>query len=123
MARRARTKARAVTGARAARGVCVALVTCPSLMVARRLAATLIRSHAAACVNILGPVESVFWWQGRVDRARERLLVIKTVQRNVPRIRELLQAEHPYSVPEFIVWPIQDGLPAYLRWVHESCRI
>ena len=106
----------------AARGLCVVLITCPSKPVALKLARWMIRGHAAACVNVLGPAESIFWWQGRVDHAREYLLIVKTARQNLPALRRGLTARHPYTVPELVALPISDGLPAYLDWVRSSCR-
>lgn len=108
--------------ARAARGLCVVFITCPTKAVAQRLARTMVRRHSAACVNILGPAESLFWWQGTVDRAREWLLVVKLTRRRLPAVKQLLTQQHPYTVPELVALPISDGLPAYLSWVHASCR-
>lgn len=109
-------------GSPAARGIVVALVTCPSKTVAQRLAQWMVRSHGAACVNMLGPATSFFWWQGEMDRAREYLLIIKTTRNKLPALRRGLQARHPYTVPEFVVFPVSDGLPSYLRWVRLSCQ-
>ena len=82
----------------------------------------MVRAHAAACVNLLGPAESLFWWQGRIERAREQLLIAKTTFRRLPALRRLLKRHHPYSVPELVALPIRDGLPDYLQWVRASCR-
>ncbi len=101
--------------------LCVALITCPSKAVARKLARQMVREHSAACVNILGDAESLFWWRGKVERTREQLLIVKTTRRKIPALRQLLRAQHPYTVPELVVLPIRDGLPAYLRWVQRSC--
>ena len=107
---------------RGARGLCVAFVTCPSHTVARRLAAMMVRTHAAACVNIIGPLTSLFWWQGKMDRAREYLLMVKLTRRKIAAVRQLLRRHHPYTVPELVTLSVTDGLPAYLAWVRASCR-
>ena len=104
----------------AARGLCVVLITCPAGPVAQRLAQRLIREHAAACVNIIARVDSYFWWQGKVDYAKERLLIVKTTFTAVTHIRQLLKRHHPYTVPELVALPIRAGLPAYLHWVRAS---
>jgi len=104
---------------RASRGL-VILVTCPTRRSADRLANALVRHHAAACVNILPNVQSVFWWEGKVDRAREVLLVIKTTAGRFDAIQRTVRALHPYDVPEVIALPIRRAHPPYWRWVVSS---
>ena len=98
----------------------VVLVTCPSPAQARRLATALVRHRAAACVNILPGVRSVFRWRGAMDEARETLLIIKTPRRQFEPLRRLVRALHPYEVPEIIALPTRGGHAPYLRWVRES---
>ena len=97
-------------------------MTAPTGRVARRLAERLIQSHTAACVNIVRGVHSVFWWQGKRETAREDVLIVKTTRQRMPDLKRLLRQHHPYTVPELIVLPIIEGLPAYLQWVRASCR-
>ena len=105
----------------AARRACVmVLVTCPSRAVARRLAQRVVRRHLAACVNLVPSVESIFWWQGKLDRAREALLLIKTTVKAYPRLEAALRAQHPYDVPEIIAVPVTRGFAPYLRWVRQN---
>ncbi len=87
---------------------------------AEALAEALVERRLAACVNVTGPIRSIYRWQGRVEREEERLLVIKTSRRRWPELREGLARLHPYEVPEIIALPLADGAPAYLRWVEES---
>lgn len=98
----------------------VVLVTCPSPAVARRLANALVRGRLAACVNVLPGVESVFWWQGKTERSREALLLIKTTRKRFPLLRIAIVKLHPYDVPEVIALPIVAGHVPYLRWVRSS---
>lgn len=100
--------------------VLVVLVTVPTPAVARRLARMLVRRRLAACVNIVPGVTSLFTWQGKVDQAREVLLIIKTTAVRFPALRRALQAQHPYDVPEIIALPVAAGAAAYLRWVRTS---
>jgi periplasmic divalent cation tolerance protein len=65
-------------------------------------------------------VVSVYRWEGKVERAEEVLLMIKTTCDRVSVLQERLLELHPYSVPEFLVLEASDGLPAYLQWVAES---
>ena len=98
----------------------VVLVTCPTRAVAWRLADALVKRRLAACVNVLPGMESTFRWQGKVDRCRETLLVIKTTARRFPQLRAAVRTLHPYDVPEIIALPIVAGHAPYLRWVRSS---
>jgi len=100
----------------------VVLVTCPSQASARRLAAHLIRSRVAACVNVIGQVESLFWWKGKSESAREYLLMIKTSRSRFEALRRTVVAHHPYDVPEVIALPIAAGHAPYLVWIQRSVR-
>ena len=87
---------------------------------ASRIAQALVEERLAACVNIVGPIESVYRWQGKVESAPEFLMLVKTVSAKseavIRRIREL----HSYELPEAIVVNIEGGSDEYLKWIHES---
>ena len=100
----------------------VVLVTCPTRPHATRLAKTLIAQRLAACVNILPQAQSLFWWEGRVDRATETLLIIKTTARRFEQLRSAIRTGHPYDVPEIIALPIIRAHQPYLRWIRDSLR-
>ncbi len=103
--------------------VIVVLVTCPSRAAARRIARTLVEQRLAACVNIVSaPVHSIYRWQGKIEQARELLLIIKTVRSRWKAVLQEVRSLHSYQVPEILALPVGDGLPAYLRWVQQSCR-
>jgi periplasmic divalent cation tolerance protein len=96
------------------------LSTLPGDADAGAFARALVDDRLAACVNLLPLMESVFRWQGRIDRDVERQMLIKTSRERVPALWERVRALHPYDVPEFIVLPIVDGSAAYLNWLGES---
>ena len=102
------------------RAVYVVLVTCPSRGVARRMSTTLVTRHLAACVNIIPGVDSTFWWKGKIDRAREVLLLIKTTAARLPALKRAVVALHPYEIPEILAIPVASGHPPYLRWIASS---
>ena len=106
----------------ASSAVVVVLVTCPTRAVARRLANRLVKDRLAACVNALPGIESTFWWQGRVDRCREVLLVIKTTAGRFPLLKRTVTQLHPYEVPEVIALPLVAGHRPYLAWVRYALR-
>lgn len=86
------------------------------------IADTLVKRELAACVNILGPIRSIYRWKGAVETSQEYLLLIKTTAAAFPSLQEELKELHSYEVPECIEIPIEDGLPAYLEWIAESVR-
>lgn len=99
------------------------LVSCGKISEARRIARAAVDNKLAACVNIpLAPVESVYRWKGKVETAREYLLVMKTVSERVPELQRLVKRLHSYDLPEFIVLPIVDGSNEYLGWLMESVK-
>jgi periplasmic divalent cation tolerance protein len=99
----------------------VVLVTCGTLNEARRIAREIVTDKLAACVNvILSPIESFYTWKGKLERAREFLLVMKTTKRGLPRLEEAVKSLHSYDVPEFIALPANEGSRDYLAWVKES---
>ena len=99
----------------------VVLVTCSKLSEARRIADRVVSSRLAACANILrAPVDSVYRWKGKMERAREYLLLIKSSRKRLSALKVEIKRLHSYEVPEFIALPIGDGSDAYLKWLGES---
>jgi periplasmic divalent cation tolerance protein len=97
---------------------CLVLVTCSSTAEARRIARGVVEARLAACVNILpGAVTSIYRWKGKVESARERLLLIKTSRRRLAKLQVAVEKMHSYDVPEFIALPIAAGSRAYLAWM------
>ena len=89
---------------------------------AQKIAEALVEGRLAACVQIVGPIHSVYRWQGAVEKAEEFLLLMKTTVTSLPRLRNELKSLHSYEVPECIEIPIESGLPAYMEWIDESVR-
>lgn len=100
----------------------VILVTASTSKEAKNIAHQLIKHKLAACVNILGNVESLFRWQGKLDRAKELLLLIKSKKSKLPRIIKMVKSLHSYEVPEIIALPILAGNKEYLRWLDGCLR-
>lgn len=96
------------------------LVTAPDLKVARRIAKACLETRAAACVNIIPHLESHYWWQGKLERGDELLLLMKTTKGRLATLETCVLANHPYDTPEFVVLPIAAGNKRYLDWICES---
>jgi periplasmic divalent cation tolerance protein len=105
------------------RGSRVVLVTCGSVIEARRIATRVVRKRLAACVNVvLGPVQSIYRWKGKVQSAREVLMVIKTSGKRLAELEKEVKRWHSYDVPEFVVIAVAAGSREYLAWLEESVK-
>lgn len=102
-----------------ARGVRFLLTTAPAAA-ARRIAGGLVAGRHAACVSVLPGARSTYRWRGKVESAREAILMVKTAARALPACVAALRQAHPYEVPEILVFAPEKGLPAYVAWVVES---
>jgi periplasmic divalent cation tolerance protein len=96
------------------------LSTCGSLEEAQTVADALVERRLAACVNIVPQVQSVYRWQGEVERATEWLLLIKTTADACDRLSQALSQLHSYDLPECLILAIEGGSPAYLKWIQDS---
>lgn len=84
------------------------------------MARQIVEARLAACVNIVGGVQSLYRWENRVVDDSEKLLVIKTADERVLDLQALLFRLHPYEVPEFVVLSIQEIRGPYLDWLVAS---
>jgi periplasmic divalent cation tolerance protein len=100
----------------------VIFITCSNKQEAGKISEQLVKNKLVACVNIVGAVESVFWWRGKVDQANEVLLIAKSKRTKLARIARLVKSIHSYEVPEIIALPIIGGYRPYLDWIDESVR-
>ncbi|HWB41573.1 MAG TPA: divalent-cation tolerance protein CutA [Gemmatimonadales bacterium] len=94
--------------------------TLPDRDAAQRLGRRLVEERLAACAQVVGPVSSVYWWQGEVETAAEWYCHLKTTAARVPELTTRIRELHPYETPEIIAVPVAEGDAAYLRWVAES---
>jgi len=100
----------------------VVFVTASTEEEARRIADLLVGRRKAACVNIVPRVDSLFWWQGKLDSAQESLLIIKTRASLLPEVVNLVKGVHSYEVPEIIAMPIIGGNEDYLKWLNSEVK-
>ena len=98
----------------------VVLITAPNREEAIRLADMLVGAHLAACVQILPEMESVYRWQGKIERQPEILLIAKTTHGRFEELEREIRALHSYDTPEIVALPIIAGSKAYLDWLQES---
>lgn len=98
----------------------IVLSTASSSEEARKIASALVERKHAACVNIVPSVESIYWWEGKVNNAQELLLIIKTTSGAFDRVQATIKELHSYEVPECIAIEIKQGSESYLSWIGES---
>jgi periplasmic divalent cation tolerance protein len=102
--------------------VLLVVTTLPDRATAERISAALVTAGAAACVNVLAECTSVYRWQGKVERAGEVPMLIKTTRAAYARLEETLRSLHPYDVPEIVALSVTTGLPSYLDWVTQETK-
>ena len=100
----------------------VVLMTAANGEEAARLADLLIGAHLAACVQILPEIESVYRWEGKIERQAETLLFAKTTRSKFEDLEREVRALHSYDTPEIIALPIVAGSAPYLEWLSESLK-
>lgn len=98
----------------------VVFVTAKDISEAKKISDQLLEKKLIACANLIEGVESVFRWQGKIDQAKETLMILKSKQGLFKKIVKTVKANHSYEVPEVIALPIIDGNPDYLKWIDES---
>ncbi|MGI8777501.1 MAG: divalent-cation tolerance protein CutA [Acidimicrobiales bacterium] len=87
---------------------------------ARRLGDVVLRRHLVACVQVIGPVHSRYWWEGRLESATEWLCLAKTTDDRADEVVASIRAAHSYDTPEVIVVAVTGGDDAYLRWIAQT---
>lgn len=99
----------------------VVLVTASSQEEAEAIAASLVKLHLAACVNLV-PIQSIYTWQGELHKEQEWQLLIKTDLSKFPALEAKIRELHSYEVPEIVALPILIGSQPYLNWIFESVQ-
>lgn len=89
---------------------------------AERIARTLVEKYLAACAQIVGPIQSCYHWNDKIETAEEWLLLIKTRSCLFDEVSEIVLANHSYEVPQIISLEITDSSPAYLQWLKNQIR-
>ena len=101
----------------------VVLVTCGTLSEGRKIARCVVQKRLAACVNVLlSPMNSYYTWKGKLEVAREFLLVMKTSPKRLVELEKEVRRVHSYEVPEFIALSVAAGSKDYMAWLESSVR-
>ena len=99
---------------------CVAYITCESEKEALSIGRVLVQKRLAACVNVLGGMKSVYWWENDVQTSQEVVLLAKTTRPRMAALIEEVKALHSYDTPCVIALPVIDGSPDYFNWLRDS---
>lgn len=94
-----------------------AYVTTKDREEARRIGLALVEARLAACVNIQDGMESIYRWEGKVEEARETILLVKTDSSRAEAVTAMVKALHSYTTPCIAIWPLTGGNPDYLEWI------
>ena len=89
---------------------------------AQKVANAIVGGHLAACVQVIGPITSTYWWQGILETAEEWLCLMKTHEDLYGQVEQAIRAVHPYDEPEIIAMPVTAGSKTYLDWVINETR-
>ena len=100
----------------------IVMMTCASKKEAEKIIDSLLRKKLIACANVAERSESKFWWNGKMCKARECTVTLKTSRSNFRNIEKIIKEIHSYTVPEIIAIPIICGSKAYLDWIGNSIR-
>ena len=101
----------------------VVLVTCGTLREGTKIARLVVQKRLVACVNVLrSPMNSYYTWKGKLEVAREYLMVMKTSSKRLAELEKEVKRLHSYEVPEFIAIPVSAGSKDYLAWLESSVR-
>jgi periplasmic divalent cation tolerance protein len=84
---------------------------------AEKIAEVLVEKKLAGCVQIIGPISSVYWWEGKIEKADEWLCLIKTTRTLYEDLESVLRKIHPYKVPEILAIPVVTGSKDYFSWL------
>ena len=89
---------------------------------AETIARVLVEGRLAACVQVVGPISSTYWWQGNIERTEEWLCLAKSTERCFDELEQQIRSVHPYDVPEVLALPVTAGSGAYLAWLRRELQ-
>ena len=98
-----------------------AYITCKNKQEAKKIGFDLVKKRLAACCNIF-PIESIYWWQDRIIKDKEAVLIVKTLKKNFKKIEREVKKLHSYSVPCILEIPITQGSKDFLGWLEKEVK-
>ncbi|MEE9474203.1 MAG: divalent-cation tolerance protein CutA [Candidatus Hydrothermarchaeaceae archaeon] len=98
----------------------IVYITASNIGEARDLVEAIVKERLAACANVVESVESTYWWQGKIERDDESLIILKTKESKLDELIKRVKELHSYENPEIVAVPILKGSSDYLRWIDEE---
>jgi periplasmic divalent cation tolerance protein len=95
-------------------------VTASDAKEAKKIGTALVKDRLVACVNIIDKIQSVYWWNNKVEKGAEAVLIAKTKQQLVKKAISRIRALHSYECPCIVALPIVAGNPAFLQWISDE---
>jgi periplasmic divalent cation tolerance protein len=89
---------------------------------ARKIGKELVESRLAACINIIDNMNSMYWWEGKVQDDSESILIAKTKESLVPELIDKVKSRHSYECPCIVSLPLLEGNKEYLEWVEKETK-
>lgn len=100
----------------------VVITTIDSKKKAEELSQKLVENRLVACAQIIGPITSIYWWQDKVEKAKEWVCLMKSKKSLFSDIEKMILSLHPYQVPEIITLPLLEGTRSYLAWLEQELK-
>jgi len=97
--------------------ICIVFITVNKKNAAMKIVNQLLNKKLAACINIIENIKSCYLWKGKIEKAKEVLLIIKTGKNKIEDLIKFVKKIHPYTVPEIIAYDIIKGNEDYIDWV------
>ncbi|MBN1843044.1 MAG: divalent-cation tolerance protein CutA [Deltaproteobacteria bacterium] len=88
----------------------------------KKIAKALVEKRLAACVQLVGPIVSTYWWKDNVETAEEWQCLIKSKKSLYGKVEKAIKLLHPYETPEIIALPIVSGSDDYLEWLNGELK-
>jgi periplasmic divalent cation tolerance protein len=95
----------------------IVYTTWPSIVEAEKAGRAIVERRLAACVNILPGMISHYWWQGKIERAEEAVMIVKTRASLAEAVRLAIRELHSYTTPAVMVLPVEAADPDYQAWI------
>ena len=89
---------------------------------ADKICAAVVEARLAACAQVFGPMRSTYWWKGKVEKADEFFLMMKTTEDKFAGLARVIRENHSYEIPDIVAVSITDGLADYLGWISAETR-
>lgn len=96
-------------------------ITCGNKIEAQKISKTLLEKKLVACTNTF-PIDSMYFWKGKLQKHKEYVLIAKTVKKNFDKIKKEIKKLHSYDIPCVLAWDIDKGNNAFINWVKKQCR-